>query len=289
MVVERPPCDVKSTGNSFARDFGVPLLIKSIEACSYPVVTGKFDHRFDIQTVYGGVGVDRFSASLFTAADSSSAAPTKGFRMKEISLIAFEGFTDIDLFLMWDILGRNTKDWRVKILGSTPVLRSAHGLEIQTQGHLSEAINADVVVFSSGKEGVPAALSDPNFLPSIDLDPARQIVGSICAGAFFLDRLGLLPERRATTHPDARGVLVDLGLTPVDQPLVCHRNIATAGGCLAALYLTGWIIESLFDTNKRNETLLPVLPAGQREVYEALVEFSIRQGHMNIAPGISNH
>ena len=197
--------------------------------------------------------------------------------MKEIALIAFDQFTDIDLFLMWDILGRNTQDWRVKILGAKPILRSAHGLEIPIHGHLSEAAQADAVLFSSGKAGVPAALDDPDFMRHIKLDPNRQFIGSICAGVFFLERLGLLPMRRATTHPDAREVLKTLDLEPVDQPLVCHGQVASAGGCLAAIYLVGWLVESLFDAEKRQETLLPVYPTGQQEIYENLVECSLKQ------------
>ncbi|HDR9482650.1 TPA: DJ-1/PfpI family protein [Burkholderia aenigmatica] len=198
--------------------------------------------------------------------------------LKDIALVAFDRFTDVDLFLMWDILGRNNRDWRVRILGAQPVLHSAHGLAIPTHGPLADANHADAVLFSSGKEGVPAALAHPDFLPSFDLDPERQLVGSICGGAFILERLGLLPERRATTHPDARMGLQALGLDVLNQPLVCHGNVATAGGCLASVYLTGWLVESMFDADKRRETLLPVLPAGQREIYEDLIEFSVRQG-----------
>ena len=206
--------------------------------------------------------------------------------MKDIALIAFDRFTDIDLFLMWDILGRNSQDWRVRILGAQPVLHSAHGLAIPTHGPLSDANRADAVLFSSGKQGIPAALASPDFLPAFDLDPARQHIGSICAGAFILERLGLLPERRATTHPDARDGLLAHGLQAPDQPLVCHGNVATAGGCLAALYLTGWLVESMFDADKRRDTLLPVLPAGQRDIYEAMIGFSIRQGAGQIAGSI---
>ncbi|MDV6903792.1 thiamine biosynthesis protein ThiJ [Pseudomonas aeruginosa] len=198
--------------------------------------------------------------------------------MKEIALVTFDQFTDIDLFLMWDILGRNNQDWNVRILASSSVVRSAHGLSVSAHGSLSEANRAEAVLFASGKQGIPAALADPDFLPSFQLDPSRQLIGSICAGAFILERLGLLSGGRATTHPDARGGLQALGLEPVDQPLVCQGNIATAGGCLAALYLVGWMVESLFDIEKRRTTLLPVLPAGQQELYEALIGLSIRQG-----------
>ncbi|WP_423056785.1 DJ-1/PfpI family protein [Achromobacter xylosoxidans] len=132
--------------------------------------------------------------------------------MKEIALIAFDQFTDIDLFLMWDILGRNTRDWNTRILASRPVIRSAHGLSISVHGALSEANHADAVLFASGRQGIPAALADPDFLPAFRLDPARQHIGSICAGAFILERLGLLSGGRATTHPGRTRRLANAGV-----------------------------------------------------------------------------
>lgn len=205
--------------------------------------------------------------------------------MKEIALVTFDQFTDIDLFLMWDILGRNTEDWNVRILASSSIVRSANGLSVSVHGSLSEANHADAVLFASGKQGIPAALAHPDFLSSFQLDPTRQFIGSICAGAFILERLGLLPNGRATTHPDARGGFQTPGLELVDQPLVCQGSVATAGGCLASLYLVGWLVESLFDIEKRRTTLLPVLPAGQQELYSALIELSIRQGFDQMAHG----
>lgn len=204
--------------------------------------------------------------------------------MKQLALITFEQFTDIDLFLMWDILGRNRDDWQVRILGKQSELRSSNGLLIHTHGRLEEANHADVVLFASGKEGVPAAISDATFMGAFQLDPGRQLIGSICAGAFILARLGLLPERRATTHPDARAALHAEGVELDDRPFTSSGNVATAGGCLAALYLVGWVVERLFGTQKMLEALRPVLPAGQYGVYERLVVSSIEQGARNIVP-----
>ncbi|MGB8417019.1 DJ-1/PfpI family protein [Paraburkholderia sp.] len=198
--------------------------------------------------------------------------------MKKIALVAFDQFTDIDLFLMWDIFGRNHHDWQVRILGRQRELRSAHGLLISTHGSLAQANQADVVLFSSGKEGVPAAVSDNAFMGAFQLDPSRQLIGSICAGAFILERLGLLPERRAATHPDARPALRAVGVEPDERPFMSIGNVATAGGCLAALYLVGWIVERQFGAEKSRETLRPVLPAGQYDAYEQLIASSIRQG-----------
>lgn len=200
--------------------------------------------------------------------------------MKEIAIIAFDDFTDIDLFLMWDILGRNQQDWHVRILGATPTIRSVHGLDIPVHGKVVEANTADAVLFSSGKIGVPNALANPNFLTGLQLDSTRQFIGSICGGAFILDELGLLPERKATTHPDARKGLEYRQIDPIDQPLVCHGNIATAGGCLSSVYLVGWLIESLFNQQKRKEVLSNILPTGQQVEFENLIESTLNQSQM---------
>lgn len=198
--------------------------------------------------------------------------------MKKIALIAFDRYTDIDLFLMWDILGRNQHDWQVRILGKQATLRSAHGWQVGVHGALDEANQADVVLFSSGKDGVPAALADRDFMAAFQLDPGRQLIGSICGGSFILGQLDLLPGRRAAPHPDAREALRATGVEADDRPFMSAGNVATAGGCLAALHLVGWAVERLFGIGKSLETLRPVLPAGQYDCYEQLIVSSMRQG-----------
>ncbi len=108
--------------------------------------------------------------------------------MKQIVIVIFDDFTDIDLFLMWDILGRNHTDGRLasKILGAKDEHRSAHGLSIKTHGYITEANEADVVLFASGKIGVKAAINDEEFMKAFSLNPEKQIIGSICAGSFIL-------------------------------------------------------------------------------------------------------
>ncbi|MBY0444346.1 MAG: DJ-1/PfpI family protein [Burkholderiales bacterium] len=164
----------------------------------------------------------------------------------EISIIIFEEFTDIDFFLMRDILGRTSTDWNVKVLGTKSIHTSTLGQEVKTDGHVSEANNADVVLFVSGYKGVPAALEDKEFMSSFNLNPQKQLIGSVCAGSFILSRLGLL-----------EGI------------------IATAGGCLSALYLTGWLAERLYDESKRREIHRQLIPAGQAHIFEQLIKSSI--------------
>lgn len=200
--------------------------------------------------------------------------------MKKIAIVIFDHFTDIDLFLMWDILGRNKTDWEVSILGTKPQHVSTHGLNITTHGHISEANLADVVLFSSGKKGIEAVIQDKHFLQTFKLNPQKQLIGSICAGALVLALLGLLKDLPATTHPAAKGELQALGVETIDKPLVCNGNVATAGGCLSAQYLVGWVVERLYGKEKRIETLKPILPTGQSDIYERLINTSIQEGLM---------
>ncbi len=144
--------------------------------------------------------------------------------MKKISIVIFDDFTDIDLFLMWDILGRNSSDWLVKILGTKSKHRSTHGLYVATQGNISEANNSDAVLFSSGKKGVPAVLNDNEFMKIFSLNPDRPIIGSICAGAFILHKLGLLQNMNATTHPDAKAALQQLNVDVCWRVPCCHLS-----------------------------------------------------------------
>lgn len=196
--------------------------------------------------------------------------------MYQIAIVVFDQFTDIDFFLMRDILGRTHTDWCVRVLGTNSIHTSALGMTIKTDGHVSEASRADAVLFTSGQKGVPAALADTAFMSALHLNPKTQLIGSMCAGSFILCKLGLLDGIPATTHPDAKQELVAMGVAVQDTALVVAGNIATAGGCLAALYLTGWLAERLVGEAKRREIHRQLIPAGQADIFETLIRSSIK-------------
>lgn len=185
--------------------------------------------------------------------------------MKKIVIVVFDQFTDIDVFLPWDLFNRAKrihKDWQVKLVGASSYHTSLSGIRIEMQGDLTECLDADAVFFASGSSTRKLAL-DPGFLKQFQLDPSRQIISSMCSGALILAALGLLDGKTATTYPTAIETLKSFGVDVVEQPLVTHGNIATAAGCLAALDLVGYIIETLADSKTRNEVLASVQPVGQ--------------------------
>jgi len=181
----------------------------------------------------------------------------------QASIIAFDNVTDIDVFFLWDLLNRvRSPNWTVRILGERERLISSTGMEIKTHGRLGEAERSEVVLFSSGP-GTRQLRNDRAFLSQLILDPARQMIGSMCSGALLLAALGLLGGKSATTYPTATGLLEDYGVRVVEKAFVREGNIATAAGCLAAQYLAGWVLEEKFGAKTRDRVLRSVQPVGE--------------------------
>lgn len=183
--------------------------------------------------------------------------------MSDIAIIIFDDFTDLDLFLMWDLLNRvRVEGWSVKILGERESHISKTGISISTHGRIDEANTADAVMFVSGS-GTRSRIGDENWLAQFRLDPEKQLVGSICSGALILAKLGLLEGKTATTYPTSKVALENFGVEVVEKPFVAHGNIATAGGCLAQQYLIGWVVEKLADREWSDLILKSIQPVGE--------------------------
>lgn len=181
----------------------------------------------------------------------------------KIAIVIFDKFTDIDLFLMWDLLNRvRVPDWEVKILGDRNVHLSATNIEIKTHGRIEEANDADAVLFVSG-QGTRDRIIDENWLAKFNLNAEKQFIGSICSGSLILAKLGFLEGKTATTYPTSRKVLESFGVEIVEKPFVAHGRIATAGGCLAQQYLIGWVIENLADADWKDLVLKSIQPVGE--------------------------
>jgi transcriptional regulator GlxA family with amidase domain len=185
----------------------------------------------------------------------------------QISIVAFDRFTDIDVFMPWDLLFRaksaGASDWDIRILGKTDHVTSVAGLKIPTHGRLEETKQSGVVIFASGV-GIEDVLKDPEFLDALHLDEERQLIGSMCAGAVILAEKGLLKGRKATTYPTYFKRLATYeGVEPVEEAFVPNGNVATAGGCLAAQLLCGWIMEKTVSAELADAVLASILPVGQ--------------------------
>ena len=186
--------------------------------------------------------------------------------MKKAVIVAFDQFTDIDVFLPWDLLNRVRlihKDFEVKIIGTKPSHKSVCGIELNMRGTIEESRDADLVFFASGP-GTRTLYKDEAYLNAFQLDPKKQLICSMCSGALLIAALGHLKGLTATTYPTAFTTLRELGVEVVEnQHLVVHDTIATAAGCLAAVDLMGWAIAKLYNEKIKQDVIASVLPIGQ--------------------------
>ncbi|MBK8389697.1 MAG: DJ-1/PfpI family protein [Saprospiraceae bacterium] len=189
--------------------------------------------------------------------------------MKKAVIVAFDKFTDIDIFLAWDLLNRvkfRDKTFEVKIVGTALSHKSVCGLDLNTQGLIEECNDADLVFFGSGP-GTRILIQDDLYLKRFQLDPSKQIICSMCSGALIIAALGHLKGLSATTYPTAFEALKNYGVDVLeDKHLVTHGNIGTAAGCLAAVDFVGWAIEKMYDSEIREDVIASVLPIGQGQV-----------------------
>ena len=162
--------------------------------------------------------------------------------MKKAAIVAFDKFTDIDLFLPWDLLNRikfRDKEFQVVIVGTESSHKSVSGIDLKTHGRIEECNDADLVFFVSGP-GTRNVIKDNAYLNRFNLNANRQIICSMCSGALIIAALGHLNGLSATTYPTAVEDLKSYGVNVLeDKHLVTHGNIGTAAGCLAAVDLMG--------------------------------------------------
>ena len=185
-----------------------------------------------------------------------------------VAIVIFDKFTDLDLWLMWDLLNRvKVENWEVKILGDKDFHLSGTNIEVKTHGQIEEANTADAVLFVSG-EGTRSRIADENWLSKFNLNPEKQMIGSICSGSLILAKLGLLDGKTATTYPTAKSALESFGIEVVEKPFIAHGNIATAGGCLAQQYLIHWVIENLADKDWADLVVKAIQPVGEGLFFE---------------------
>ena len=186
--------------------------------------------------------------------------------MKRAVIVTFDQFTDIDIFLSWDLLNRiklHGKEFEVSIVGTKSSHRSVSGIDLKTHGFVEECNNADLVFFGSGP-GTRNLIKDDDYLARFKLNPATQIICSMCSGVLIIAALGLLNGMSATTYPTTFELLRAYGVDVIeDKHLVTNGKIGTAAGCLAAVDLMGWAIEKLYDHKIRESVIASVLPVGQ--------------------------
>jgi transcriptional regulator GlxA family with amidase domain len=186
-----------------------------------------------------------------------------------IAVITCDGFNEIDSFVSSYILNRvEAPGWKAEITCPAPEVVSRNGVRIAAQRPLEFASEADVVLFGSSKQS-PELVRDRALMSRFRLDPARQLIGSQCSGALFLEALGLLQGMPVCTDSQTRPMVEAAGVRVLDRSFHARGSLASAGGCLASPYLAAWVITRSLGRAAAEGALQYVAPVGEARQFIA--------------------
>ncbi|WP_347929844.1 DJ-1/PfpI family protein [Pseudomonas helvetica] len=184
-----------------------------------------------------------------------------------IAILTFEGYNEFDSLIALGVLNCIKKPgWRVSIASPAARVRSMNGVVIESQATLREASEADAVIVGSGMQ-TREVVADTALMAQLQLDPSKQLLGAQCSGTLVLAKLGLLEGVPACTDLTTKPWVQAAGIDVLNQPFFAKGNIATAGGCLASVYLAAWIIARLEGVEAAESALHYVAPVGEKEQY----------------------
>lgn len=184
-----------------------------------------------------------------------------------IAVLTFEGFNELDSFIASAMLNRVKQPaLKALIVCPTAQVASMNGVVVHTQAPLAFAREADAVIVGSGVK-TREIVRDAALMGELRLDPKRQIIGAQCSGALVLAKLGLLAGVPACTDTITKPWVQEAGFEVLNQPLVAHGNVATAGGCLGSHYLAAWTIARLAGWRAAEAVVHYVAPVGQKDEY----------------------
>lgn len=180
----------------------------------------------------------------------------------KIGILTFDGFNELDSFVALALLNR-VPGWRAELCGPEETLTSMNGVVVSNVQPIEFASECDIVLIGSGVR-TRQVVADGAIMARIALDPARQIIGAQCSGALILAKLGLIGDLPACTDSSSKPWVVEAGVAVLDAPFVAHGNVATAGGCMAAHYLSAWAMARGAGEAAARDVIDYVAPVGEK-------------------------
>ena len=185
-----------------------------------------------------------------------------------ITILTFDGFNELDSFVPNTILGlAKGAEWKVSIASPNTHVTSMNGVKIEAQATIEDVNKSDAVLIGSGMKTREIA-ENISLLSTLKLDPSRQLIAAQCSGTYLLVKMGLIRQGLPVcTDLTTKPFLEREGACVIDKPFIAHGNIATAGGCLSAQYLSAWLIARTLGMDAAKKAISYIAPVGEKEEY----------------------
>ena len=181
-----------------------------------------------------------------------------------IGLVFYPGMTSLDMVGPHQVFGALPGVELHRIWKTRDPITCDDGLVIVPDTTFASCPSLDVICVGGGLEQ-QAAVDDPDVLDFFrQQGETAQFITSVCGGAEFLAKAGLLKGYRAATHWGMREqLMINQGIEIVNERVVVDRNRITGGGVTAGIDFGLTVASTLYgeETAKMIQLLLEYDPA----------------------------
>ncbi len=214
-------------------------------------------------TLSGGVGCAQTPAPAAAQAEAKAESKQAAYRPRNLAIFIFDGVQIIDYTGPFEVLGQ-AHDGEHRLFNVYTVAQRAEpvttnmGMTVVPKYTFENMPKADVLVLPGG--GVRPHMDDPKVVKWVqDTSAGAEYVMSVCNGAFYLGRAGLLDGLTATTF---YGLIDDLRtLAPkakvvTDQRFVDNGKIITTAGLSSGIDGALHLVERIAGRGRAQEVAL---------------------------------
>lgn len=174
-----------------------------------------------------------------------------------VAIVLLDGFDELDAIGPYEVFQKAAEEGApltvsLHRIPETDSVTASHGLRIESDGPFDEHRQDLLVVPGGGwgtgdDAGAEAEVQHDDVLEVlVDAHDRGTPIAAVGTGAMLLGRAGLLENRPATTHPDARSDLREFAGDVVDARVVDAGDVLTASGVVAGLDLALYVVEREF-------------------------------------------
>jgi imidazoleglycerol-phosphate dehydratase len=184
----------------------------------------------------------------------------------KIAFILYEGMTALDLIGVYDPLTRlksldllpglawdfcaftlpqnDQPNFPQSLTNLSDSVKDLFGLRL-TPNRIGEPLSEYDLIIIPGGHGNRILLKDHGFLTWLKTARPDARMVSVCSGSLLLAAAGFLDGKSATTHPNVRFELEQMGIKVIETRLVEDGNILTGGGVTAGVDLGLYLCKQL--------------------------------------------
>ena len=163
--------------------------------------------------------------------------------MKKACVLLAEGFEEIEALTVSDIIRRaNITCDLVSI--DAKVVKSSHGVVIESDKIFDESMEYDLVVLPGGMPGAANLRDDERVIKFIKKQNEEgKLIGAICAAPIVLGKADLTNGRNITSYPGYEDELPNCNY--LEDSVVVDNNIITSRGPATSMAFAYKLLEKL--------------------------------------------